>query len=233
MGHYQLVQRCRPSGTYRLEETQAFLALLRNATQVEAYVLANRIVGVDGEALRSLFESLAAKAPFPEAGIDLDLYGRVAASHDYLRVEIHSGTAPGEMFIDHVNVDFGANGRCLSEEYFRRAIEILRPFEAYIAELDNEHDLESYDSQQKIVGFNAPAIIRSLHYLDATLAASVGGIERCLSAPANKVDHWLGGVLIRLVDEPFDPRNPSHLEVQRGVMEYLGLPSISTLQRSS
>jgi hypothetical protein len=233
MAHYELVQRCRPIGSYRLKETVAFLSLLRDATEVEAYELAKRTFEPDEEGLRLLFESLASKSPFPEAGVDVDLYGRMAVSQEYLRVEIHSGTRPGEAFIDHVNVDLGGNGRGVSETYFRRAIDTLRPFEAYVAELDDEHELDSYGSQQRIVDFNAPAIIRSLHFLDVTLAASVGGIERCLAAPASRVERVLGGVLIRLVNEPFDPRNPTHLGKQREVMEYLGLPAPSAVQESS
>lgn len=45
--------------------------------------------------------------------MDRDIFGRRENSGEYIRCEIHTGTAPGERFIDFCNVVFGAGGLCI------------------------------------------------------------------------------------------------------------------------
>jgi hypothetical protein len=164
-----------------------------------------------------------AKASISGAGADIDIFGRLGEGDEYVACEIHTGTRPGEPFIDHYNVDFGSGGLLVGTDEFKAAVRAMRPFEAFLAELNNDDDLEAYDRQQQLGFFTAPAIIRGLHYFDRKLAAPIGGIEHCLKAPASRAEPFLDGVLIQLVDGPFDPMNTDHLRRQQDVMSYLGI----------
>jgi hypothetical protein len=174
------------------------------------------------EEIEALFRAAARRAPFPGAGADVDLHGRIRGTNSYIRCGLHSGTAPGQPFVDHYNADFGDSGLRLSREAFKRAVEVMRPFEAFLAELNNEEALDAYTRQQK-VGFKVPAIIRSLHYFDKDLASHLGGIDRCLQAPAARVERFLDGILIELVAEAFDPGSAAHVDAQRRAMTHLGM----------
>lgn len=223
MARYELVQRCRPCGEYRPRETAALLELLAEACGITSFQTNDGgEVRVRAEEIDALLGAAARSAPFPGAGADLDLYGRVGGSSAFIRCSIHSGTASGESFVDYCNVDFGESGAAIDAGVFSRAVATIRPFEAFLAELDNEESLDAYARQEE-VGFGSPAIIRPLHYFDSELASRVGGIDRCLHAPAARVGRFLDGVLIELVGEAFDPANQTHLEVQRRVMQHLGM----------
>jgi hypothetical protein len=154
--------------------------------------------------LEKLFRTAAQEAPFPGAGADVDLHGRIDDTENYIRCDFHTGTRPGELFIDHYNVDFGESGLRIDARSFRRGIELIRPFEAFLAELNNEDELDAYTRQQEVGLFKAPAIIRCLHYFDDVLASRVGGVDRCLKAPAHEVERLLNGVLINLVGNAFN-----------------------------
>lgn len=222
MARFELVQRCWPSGSFRSSAVAAFLSQLVKACGLSKFEVPS---GGDfvptSEEMEALFQAAARKAPFPEAGADLDVHGRIQGTNEYIRCGLHSGTKPGEPFIDHYNADFGESGLRINANDFRRAVEVMRPFEAFLAELNNEDALDAYTRQQQ-VGFKAPAIIRSLHYFDERLASQVGGIDHCLQAPAARIERFLDGVLIELVAEPFDPTNAVHLDTQQRVMKYLG-----------
>jgi hypothetical protein len=185
----------------------------------------------EGEALHAItpdvvdavLQRALAKAPFPGAGADESVFGRQGSSDEYVRVDLHVGTSPGEPFIDQYNVDFGPGGRCITAGDFKETLRIIKPFEAFVAEVNNEVVLDSYTRQQQIGLFKAPAIIRSLHYFDERLASQVGGIAHCLRAPAHHVERFLDGVFIDLVGDVVNPNDPAHLNTQRRVMEYLGM----------
>ena len=109
--------------------------------------------------------------------------------------------------------------------YFRRAIELIRPFEAMILDLDND---ESLRSMGVVVSRISPpgsrvTSLRWFHYLDRTLSEKIGGISHCLMAPVYRVEPFCDGVLIQLTDEPFDAQNPEHFLVQRRAMQFLGI----------
>ena len=140
-----------------------------------------------------------------------------------VRFEIHTGTHPDKIFIDFYDISIGEGRKVPDLSYFERSIQILKPFEAFLSEFDNEDALDSYDRQQAIPKFDKPALIRGFHYLDEGMARSIGGIDYCLKAPAWKVERFCEGVLIRLVPGLFDPENPEHLKIQRQAMKYFKL----------
>ena len=227
MPHYALDQRCRPAGSLRAEGIAALLSLIKASCGVSGFELAGgqSFTGTP-EAIAALLQSIMAKASVPGAGADVDIFGRLPNGGDYIACEIHTGTNPGEPFIDHYNIDFGAGGLLVDTSDFKKALLAMRPFEAFLAELNNDDDLDAYGRQQQ-VGYAAPAIIRGLHYFDRQLAAQIGGLAHCLRAPASKVEPFLEGLLIQLVDEPFDPAKSEHLERQQAVMKHLGMTASS------
>ncbi len=79
------------------------------------------------------------------------------------------------MFIDAYNIDM-CDGKLVPDfDYFEKSIEIFKPFEAYLAEGDNEFALHAYDREQDSPKFDRPAIIRGFHYLDEGMAHAVRG----------------------------------------------------------
>lgn len=230
MARFELVQRCWPTGSFRSSEVATFLSLLAKSCGVSRFETSSAAGPFDptSQALEALFRAAEQEAPFPGAGADVDLHGRIGGTDEYIRCDFHTGTKPGELFIDHYNVDFGGSGLRINAGEFRRAIEMIGPFEAFLAELNNEHDLDAYTRQRQVGLFKAPAIIRCLHYFDDRMASQVGGIDRCLRAPAHKVERFLNGVLVDLVGDAFDPTDAAHLETQRRVMEHLGMHASPT-----
>jgi hypothetical protein len=224
MANYRLDQLCRPSGSLRVSELAVLLSLISRVCGVATFEVAGEgPIAITPEALEGALQAALTEAPFAGAGADLDVFGRLGSGDEYIRCEIHAGTASDEPFIDFYNVVLGERGPCIGVDEFKEAVQAIRPFEAFLAERNNEADLDAYNRQQQLGFFTAPAIIRALHYFDRELAASIGGIERCLKAPASRVEPFLDGVLIQLVEGPFDPTNADHLRRQQDVMSYLGI----------
>jgi hypothetical protein len=107
--------------------------------------------------------------------------------------------------------------------FFRKSIELIRPFEAFIAIEDNERSLNAYEKQRRFLNFERPPILRWFHYVDSNLADSIGGVDRCLAAPVFKAEQLCDGVLLQVTSEWFDNSNPEHRAVQLEAMRYLGL----------
>jgi hypothetical protein len=184
----------------------------------------NRPVDMTREGLQKIFER-EAKRLLPGLGATEHFYTIPPRNRDdnTVAVEIHTGTARDEQFLDTYNISMGDKRKVPDFDYFEKAIEIFEPFEAFLAEAENEFRLNAFDRERVGVPFTKPGIIRGFHYLDAGMAESIGGIEYCLKAPAWNVDRFCKGVLIELVLGLFDSNNPEHLEVQEDVMEYFHL----------
>jgi len=213
-----------------VEGIATLLSLIKASCGISGFELAGgRAFAATPEAIEAAVRSVLAKASVSGAGADIDIFGRLGNSDEYVACEIHTGTNPGEPFIDHYNVDFGAGGLLVGTDDFKAAVRAMRPFEAFLAELNNDDDLDAYGRQQQVGFFAAPAIIRGLHYFDRQLAAPIGGFEHCLRAPASRVEPFLDGVLIQLVDERFDPTNPEDLRRQQEVMKHLGMAASPVL----
>lgn len=92
MTHYALHQRCWPTGSLRAPELQAFLRLLESSCAVSAFELAGQgTITPTTDALEVVLRRALAAAPFPGAGADEDIFARLGAGNEYMRVSIHSG----------------------------------------------------------------------------------------------------------------------------------------------
>ena len=225
MGSYTLRQRCSPRGDFRIPEIIEYLTLMKEAFRVsELYDKRNKPVHLAPSNLHSIFQKKIDNR-FPGIGVNVDFFTIPPGKRDdnTVRFEIHTGTHPDEIFIDTYNISIGEAQKVPDLSCFERSIQILKPFESFLSEFDNEDALDSYDRQQAIPEFDKPAIIRGFHYLDEGMARSIGGIDHCLKAPAWKVERFCDGVLIRLVPGLFDPENPEHLKIQRQAMKYFKL----------
>jgi len=224
MSSYTFRQGCRPRGDFRILEVIEFLDLVREAFRCrELYDSHDHPVELTEAALGRIFER-AAKRLLPGLGANEDFFTIPPRrrDNDTARIEIHTGTDPKEIFID--SYDISMDKRQVPDfDYLEKSIEIFKPFEAFLADDENEYRLDAYDRQQAIPKFDKPAIIRGFHYLDKGMARSIGGINYCLKAPAWQVKRFCEGVLIELVPGPFDSTNPEHLEVQEDAMAYFNL----------
>jgi hypothetical protein len=225
MASYTLRQGCRPRGDFRIPEIIEYLSLMKEAFQIpELYDKRDKPVPLTPADLKSIFQKNLSKH-FPSIGATVDFFSLPPRKRDdnTVRFEFHTGTHTDEIFIDSYDISIGEPKKVPDLSYFERTIQILRPFEAFLSEFDNEVALDYYDRQQAIPKFDKPAIIRGFHYLDEGMARSIGGIDYCLKAPAWKVERFCEGVLIRLVPGLFDPDNPEHLKIQRQAMKYFKL----------
>lgn len=225
MASYSLGQRCKPRGDFRVAEIIDFLTLMKAAFRFSVlYDKRNKPVNLIPSEFHNLFLRKIDRT-FPSIGVNVDFFSIPPRMRDSntVRFEIHTGTHPDEIFIDAYNISIGDGRKVPDLSYFERSIQILKPFESFLSEFDNEDDLDSYGRQQAIPKFDKPAIIRGFHYLDEGMARSIGGIDYCLKAPAWKVERFCEGVLIRLVPGLFDPENPEHLKIQKQAMNYFKL----------
>lgn len=173
--------------------------------------------------LQQLLDQAQQKSLAPKVGADLDIHGALGDTGEFIRFELHCGTHPDEIFVDFFNLDFGSNGPTPTAALVRNGVDVLSPFEAFVAELNNEYTMRAHARQNAIPGFSRPAIVRWLHYLDPTLVDSVGGVSRCMSAPVAAVHEIQDGILIQLTFDPFDPENQEHLAIQQNAMRHFGL----------
>jgi len=224
MGSYIFRQRCRPRGDFRIYEVIQFLDLVKEAFGCsELYDSRSKPVDATRAGLAAIFEKKAKKL-LPGIGATVDFFTIPPRKRDNntVRIEIHTGTYPKERFIDMYNISM--DGRLVPAfRYFRESIKVFKPFEAFLADGENEYRLDSYMRQQTIQRFSRPAIIRGFHYLDERMALSIGGIDYCLKAPAWRVERFCEGVLIQLVKGLFDADNPKHVQIQRDAMEYFNI----------
>ena len=224
MSSYIFRQRCRPRGDFRIHEMIEFLDLMKDAFEFPIlYDKNSRPVEMDPEVLEGIFKRKIDKL-FPGIGVNVDFFSIPPRNRDdnTVRFEIHTGTHPDEIFIDSYDISL-YRWRIPDLNYFEKSILIFRPFEAFLAEDENEYRMDAYNRQRAIPDFSKPTIIRGFHYLGKDLTRSIGGIDYCLKAPAWRVERFCEGVLIELVPGPFDLSNPEHVKTQEKVMEYFDL----------
>jgi hypothetical protein len=225
MASYTLWQRCKPRGDFRTKEIIRFLNLMKRAFRFQVlFDRRDKPVALSTSILETAFQKVVNKRS-PGVGVDVVFFSIPPSKRDNntVRFEIHTGTHPEKIFVDSYDISIGDAKKVPDLSCFEKSIQILRPFEAFLSEFNNEIALDWYDRQQAIPRFDKPAIIRGFHYLDEDMARSIGGIDYCLKAPAWKVERFCEGVLIQLVPGLFDPENPEHLKIQRQAMKYFKL----------
>ncbi len=225
MSSYIFRQLCRPQGGFRIPEVLEFLDLVQEAFRCpDLYDSSNRPLDLSEAGLQRIFEKKAAKAGRGN-GIEKTFFTipPKKRDHDTVRIEISTGFPPDGIIIDTYNIDM-CDGKLVPDfDYFEKSVKIFKPFEAYLAEGDNEIAIDAYDREQAVPKFDRPVVIRGFHYLDEGMARAIGGIKHCLKAPAWHVEKFCEGVLIELVPGLFDNDNPEHLRVQEEVMDYFHL----------
>ncbi len=196
MASYTFDQRCRPRGDFRVPELIEFFDLLLDAFRLPAlYDSRSRALSMTEAELNGIFEKAAARQ-LHGLGADVDFFSIPPSRRDpnTVRIEIHTGTHPEKRFIDQYSVSMSDRRNVPDFEFFEKSIPIFKPFEAFLAEGDNEYELRTFDRQRTHPGFTRPVIIRGFHYLDKDMARSIGGINYCLKAPAWHVEKFCEGV---------------------------------------
>lgn len=226
MNSYYFCQNCRPRGDFRIGEILEYLDLMKGAFRCPViYDKNSRALELTSENLKRIFKKKIDKL-FPGIGVNVDFFSIPPSNRndDTVRFEIHTGTHPDEIFIDTYDISIGEARKVPDLTYFEKSVEIFEPFEAYMAEFENESVLDAYNRQQEIENFDRPAIIRGFHYMDQTLIRSLGGMKHCLKTPAWHVGRFFKGVLIELIPGLFDSGNPEHLKIQQEAMEHFQIP---------
>ena len=222
MRKYQFTMKCLARGEIRAADVIAFVNLMQEAF--------NRTEWVDTEGrpveLEKLAMERALRGDTPDQEIERFGVTWVAKSTGDSPSILLSVATGGQKFAPNwFTADFSLTQELPDLSYFRKAIELIRPFEAVILDLDND---ESLRSMGVVVSRMAPPAsrvtsLRWFHYLDRNLTDKVGGISCCLTTPAYRVEPFCDGVLIQLTDEPFNAQNPEHCLVQCRAMQFLGI----------
>ncbi len=149
MSGYIFRQRCRPQGDWRIDEVIEFLDLVEEAFRCSTlYDSSNRPVDISETGLRKIFEK-AAKRLLPGLGANEHFYTIPPRKRDdnTVSIEIHTGTHPTERFIDSYDILMGDKGKVPDFDYFEKSIQIFKPFEAFLAERQNEFKLDTFNRE--------------------------------------------------------------------------------------
>ena len=218
MRAFQFLQRCRPTNDLRTSDVTAFLRLMTEAFGVQSWTHRGEKVDLAEAAIERRLQSLV-DPQMPGAGATWVLSSRVGESP----IVIMLATGTDEWGRDFFDVDFSQIQFLPHLSYFRRSIELCRPFEACIVDSNNEIDLDSHERQRLVPNFENPSIIRWSHYLGNSLVEALGGFSHCLATPAFKTERFCGGVLLQLTEGPFEADDPEHIQRQRLAMRHLAL----------
>jgi hypothetical protein len=157
---------------------------------------------------------------------DFDRFGLdwvgVAADEDKPPIMIKIAMGGSEWAQNDFSVDFTQTQELPDLNYFRRSIEIIRPFEAYVHSTEQAWSMRE-KMHRPLPPSDLPKIVYWFHYLNGEMVAAVGGLAHCLGTPAYKCEKFLDGVLIQLTEIPFDLDNADHIAAQWNAMEHLGL----------
>jgi hypothetical protein len=223
---WRFVQVCWPRGDFRVEEILRFFALMQPAFGLSTlYYRRGKPVELSAAALEKRFKGIMRREILPGYGASEDFFTVLPSQRGGNNVgfTITTGTQPGGKYIDMYNIDIGEAGKVPDRSHLKQSIEIFNPFEAYLSDSRNEAALRLHRRRQAIPDLRRPAMIAGFHYLDEVLARSVGGIDHCLKAPAWRASRFCKGVLFELTQGLFENDNREHRDVQRRVMEHLGI----------
>lgn len=218
MRAYQFVQRCRSRNDLRAADVAQFLQLMGEAFDVDFWIYRGEKVDTDEAAIERQLQSLI-DPQIPGAGASWIL----SSHHVENPIIAITTTGADEWGRDFFDIDFSRCELLPDLSYFRRSIEVCRPFEACITDNQNEVDLDAQERQRRFPNFEGPAILRWYHYMDEPLVEALGGFDHCLRTPAFKVERFCEGVLFQLTEEPFEACNTLHKDYQLRAMRHLGL----------
>lgn len=225
MASYHYVQRYRPSTGNRIPEVVAFIeASLRRLGSPVLFDSDKHPIACTEAVVLGIVERARRGMP-PGLTATFDLFAGAGSDEKVCRYDIGVGTSPGMIFIDFFGLQFGREVPPFNDdETVRSLLSIGDPFEAFLAENNNECNLRAHERQNRIPGFfSRPSIIRGTHFLGADLVGSLGGIEKCLGAPVHSAENFRDGVILRLVPGILDPGDAGQLAAQEAVMQYFGM----------
>jgi hypothetical protein len=136
MNSYMFRQACRPRGDFRIPELIEFLHLVMEAFRCSAvYDSKSKPLDLTESMPRRTIEKRVDKI-FPGIGATLNLFTIPPRKRDEdtVRIEIHTGTRPDEIFMDTYDLAIGDARKVPDFDYFEKSIGIFRPFEAYVEE---------------------------------------------------------------------------------------------------
>jgi hypothetical protein len=217
MRKYQFDLVCRPRRELREREVYQLVRLTEEAFGFRVWVYDGHQIRLNPNKVASILRAGWANRKREDDSVLVNFY---SVEDDFIGLLIDVGSV--SWMYDEVRVDLIRTQRVPDVSFFKQSIEIIRPFLAVVADLNNERDLRAQEREQG-TDFKRPAVLRWVHYMDANLAEAVGGVDYCLGAPAYKVERFCDGVLFQLTEEPFDNDNPEHRHIQLEAMKYLGV----------
>ncbi len=218
MRAFQFLQRCRPKNDLRTSDVSGFLRLMSEAFDVQFWTYRGGKVDLAESAIERRLRSLI-DPQMPGAGASWVLSSHGGESPIIVRL----ATGSDEWGRDFFDVDFSHVQFLPDLSYFKRSIELCKPFEACIVDNKNEIELDSQERQRLSPNFQRPSIVRWFHYFGKPLVSALGGYDQCLATPAFKTERFRDGVLLQLTEEPFEACNSQHRERQRLAMRHLAL----------
>lgn len=223
MSHYFFDQLCHPTDESRPDDIVWFLGHMQDAMDLDVvYDTAKRPFDLNRRNVESAVQKIRVKEPFPEIGVEIHFFSRPDRDERTCRYEIHVGTHIGQRINDTFSMT-NFDRLIDSLDVCRECISRIRPYEAFVGNIENELALDTFNRYR--LNPNRPAIIRWFHYLDEARAKTIGGIDTCLNAPIWTSEQFCQGVLMQLCEEPFDAGKKRHLEIQKAAMRYFQIPT--------
>lgn len=218
MSRFAFTQSCRPRGNLRIDDIVAFMDIMQEAFGVRAWVDPDeQLMAPTGDAIETRLKSGNSEA-------DLERFGAillVKSEGEEASIIVSVGVGGGKWSQNYFNLDFTRSNRMPALQYFEKSIELIRPYEASIVEVDS--DRETRQRLPEKPHSDRPRILQWFHYMNDELVDLVGGTDHCLTAPVFRVQPFCDGLLFQLTEETFDADNPRHQELQLAAMNYLGL----------
>ena len=218
MSRFQFTQRCRSNGELRIGDAISFMTLMQEAFQVSSWIDSeDRTVDLVHDSIESALRSKVSDSDFKRFGVTWV----VKSNGNEAPIVLKMAMGGDEWSPNFFTTDFSRTSVLPDLQFFKRAIQSIRPFESFILDENNERELRRELSTKP--RSEVPLILRWFHYMDSSLVDLVGGVQRCVETPAFKVDPFCDGVLFQLTEAAFEADNPQHKRLQLAAMRHLGL----------
>lgn len=217
---YQFYVESHCTGEPQIDLIVRLLALLQEAFELEQWA------SVAPTPVTDSFVRSQVERSYRRTGRDLNMPACLSmlSPNADVRVLITTGAKPlTPTDADSFNILFNGDFKKPDPKYWSQAIELLRPFTAWLAQSKNKNSTATIDRIHRYLR-TKPAGCFGLDYYTEPILTNLGGKAHVLATPAHRTSEFLDGVLIELVPGYYlDPNNPEHLTIQAAAMHHLGI----------
>jgi hypothetical protein len=211
---YQCVLRCNSTGDARSKDIGKFLALCGKEFGEVSWEDLNGELLADEQAVEL---SVAFNLPRDFSKFGLTWTVKSTSEQPPVIVKIAVG---GESHVPNFfTVDCSRRDLVAPVDFMRKSVELVRPYEAFISQRDNERWIRQITRERGAGSNDALKALRRIHYLDKSLVARLGGPNNLTNLAEYDSSPFAEGMLLEAKCSETDLNSPSQLNA----MEKLGL----------